>query len=481
MEEPYIALSHCWGEPHARPLQTTSGNLSVHLERIGFEKLPKSFQDATVVASNLGVTRLWIDSLCIIQDDVADWQRECPLMAEIYSGAVVTIAASDAHNSHTGFLKEYSPDLRCTIGTSIQIRCIPTFESAGLVENEESILSGRGWALQEAIFSPRLISFKKARMQWHCSVEARSDDLQLPYESRLNTYGGSIADRPTVAKLSSWDRAQVYSSWRDVVESFSRMKLTMSTDKLPALSGLAKFICEKLDDKYAAGIFLKDACNCMCWAAYRGDLTCSVTFARYDDVNYSLTEDFGSSSVETQPVDYRAPSWSWASTDGALAFRPMNDPDLEIIDCQTELRGHDEFGEVVAGFIHGRGRLFKLAVRRDHALLLRFKATFYRRLGDGAICFDNAQAAYDTYSGEVGPITLLLLGYNEEVKEVTKLAPPGASKGKENMWEWHWYALVLKSMPEKGQDCYRRIGLAMGDYNDYTWSVNCARENVTLF
>src|SRR2546423_7979651 len=72
-EKPYIALSHCWGKPDKQPLQTTTKNFASYLERISFADLPKSFQDATIAAASLGIVRLWIDSLCIIQDDLLDW------------------------------------------------------------------------------------------------------------------------------------------------------------------------------------------------------------------------------------------------------------------------------------------------------------------------------------------------------------------------------------------------------------------------
>ena len=242
--EPYIAVSHCWGEAHAPPLCTTTQSLKGHLQRIKFEKLPKSFQDATVVASALGVKRLWIDSLCIVQDDSADWQKECPLMADIYSGALVTTAVSDAPNSHAGFLNDYPSDLRCSLGPSIQVRSFPNSSSHSnlpMFMNEESLLSRRGWTLQESLFSNRLLSFKRKRMQWHCYKESRSDDVFVPYQSQDEEEG---VGRPTIAELSLRDGPEVYETWRAVVGNFSRRDLTKHTDKLPAMSGLARFICK---------------------------------------------------------------------------------------------------------------------------------------------------------------------------------------------------------------------------------------------
>jgi hypothetical protein len=68
----YTALSHCWGPPENRPLRTTRGNLADHLTGIQLCKLPKTYRDAVTVARALGIRYIWIDSLCIVQDDPDD-------------------------------------------------------------------------------------------------------------------------------------------------------------------------------------------------------------------------------------------------------------------------------------------------------------------------------------------------------------------------------------------------------------------------
>lgn len=98
----YATLSHCWGK--ARPLMTTSSNLSQHMRSVPLLSLPKTFQDAVAVTRELGIRYLWIDSLCIIQDSVEDWELECSRMAQIYQGSIVSICGPTALDSSTGFL-----------------------------------------------------------------------------------------------------------------------------------------------------------------------------------------------------------------------------------------------------------------------------------------------------------------------------------------------------------------------------------------
>src|SRR5438034_1924444 len=68
--------------------------------------LPKTFQDAVLLTRALGVRYLWIDSLCIIQDDEKDWKRENPKMGEVYQYATITIAAAHARDSSEGCFYE---------------------------------------------------------------------------------------------------------------------------------------------------------------------------------------------------------------------------------------------------------------------------------------------------------------------------------------------------------------------------------------
>lgn len=63
----YIALSHCWGD--IQTFTTNTGTLADRLAGISWDELPKTYQDTVTVARRLGVRYLWIDSLCIIQDD----------------------------------------------------------------------------------------------------------------------------------------------------------------------------------------------------------------------------------------------------------------------------------------------------------------------------------------------------------------------------------------------------------------------------
>jgi Heterokaryon incompatibility protein (HET) len=91
----YIALSHRWGAPDlSKPqLTTTAANLPAMIEKIPLESMPLNYKDAVITTRKLSFRYLWIDSLCIIQDSMQDWEAESAKMGEVYQNAQLTIAA----------------------------------------------------------------------------------------------------------------------------------------------------------------------------------------------------------------------------------------------------------------------------------------------------------------------------------------------------------------------------------------------------
>lgn len=80
----YVALSHCWGK--RLPLsKTTKKNVHASATFMDLGSLEQTFKDAVAVTRALGYRYLWIDTLCILQDDESDWQIECSRMDSVFS------------------------------------------------------------------------------------------------------------------------------------------------------------------------------------------------------------------------------------------------------------------------------------------------------------------------------------------------------------------------------------------------------------
>jgi hypothetical protein len=69
ISKPYVALSHCWGISSQHPLMTTYATLDDHTIGIALSSLPQSFRDAIKVCTYMNIQYIWIDCLCIVQDD----------------------------------------------------------------------------------------------------------------------------------------------------------------------------------------------------------------------------------------------------------------------------------------------------------------------------------------------------------------------------------------------------------------------------
>ncbi|KAH7111152.1 heterokaryon incompatibility, partial [Dactylonectria estremocensis] len=80
----YVALSYCWGSDLSGVVTTLSSNVEPHLQGIAVNSLPQIIQDAVRVYRELGLRYLWVDSLCIIQDDRKDWAQEVDRMRKVY-------------------------------------------------------------------------------------------------------------------------------------------------------------------------------------------------------------------------------------------------------------------------------------------------------------------------------------------------------------------------------------------------------------
>jgi hypothetical protein len=190
----YVALSHCWGKPdidkwrgitsNKEGWNTTDGNVTVRMEK-GFQitELPKTFQDAITITRELGLRYLWIDSLCIIQDqdNREDWAKESKKMKAAFKNAYCTIAATSAEDSTKGFLERpEEKDLqhvmlpKCSHGEVYIWTSIDDDFDGDVIKG---VLNTRAWVFQERALSRRTIHFTKRQAYWECGGGVRCETL----------------------------------------------------------------------------------------------------------------------------------------------------------------------------------------------------------------------------------------------------------------------------------------------------------------
>lgn len=96
-------MSYCWGE--RQNLVTTTLNLAIRRSGIPWPHIPQTLRDAILFAHHPGIHYIWIDALCILQDDMGDWMREASKMGEIYRNATLTLSATSSPNVSSGIFQ----------------------------------------------------------------------------------------------------------------------------------------------------------------------------------------------------------------------------------------------------------------------------------------------------------------------------------------------------------------------------------------
>lgn len=180
--QPYAALSYCWGG-HQELTLTSQTSLKLTAPS-DVEELHPTIKDAVTVTINLGLHLLWVDALCIFQDDDGDKAKEIATMATIYNQAMVTIAASRARHVKEGFLQDRTyPEGTFELSyIGLDGRRTAIILQLGNDEPPDPLRS-RGWALQERYLSARLLHFGTFRTSWDC-VEGHS----IPHPQRSDGY-----------------------------------------------------------------------------------------------------------------------------------------------------------------------------------------------------------------------------------------------------------------------------------------------------
>lgn len=194
---PYAALSHCWGRE--RIITTTRATLEDRMEQITMDSLSRTFQDAIQTCRELDVRYIWIDSLCIVQDDKDDWASESQQMCDIYRLAHLTISAAHASGGNVGCFVErdglvYLPftlqfsRMHGTKPKRTLFTPFPRNQPSIPVDKAEPPLYGRAWVLQEQMLSTRMLCYEVDQMRWECLSTHGSERSPLGGAARRPGY-----------------------------------------------------------------------------------------------------------------------------------------------------------------------------------------------------------------------------------------------------------------------------------------------------
>ncbi|BAE65041.1 heterokaryon incompatibility protein-domain-containing protein [Aspergillus flavus] len=377
----YACLSYCWGIDIDRVMKTTTDNIHSHYQRLELAQLPAAIQDAIAVCRALKIPNLWVDSLCIIQDDKVAWLHDASTMHDVYHNSHLTIAVMEPNSCKLRFLGKQQfgdhswqrlfcptlPDLPEDTSTELLMRP-GKFKPRS--DTERSSLDKRGWCLQESLLPNRRLCYDGKEMIWECLCRQVCEcghvvEPQIPRNTSKD-YGklGTTLKTHLPEAEPPFDRMNgfrfrhcspsmmPYFGWRDLATDYSHRSLSKRYDALRAISALAKMVQKRLpekdglSDEYVAGLWKGEL---------HFDLSWEVKPVDAHDVPPSTGLE------DDNETSYRIPSWSWASVGKPItysftdAFRIWKyEPEvidrcqIKVIDCKREVP-EDPTSAVIGG------------------------------------------------------------------------------------------------------------------------------------
>lgn len=327
------------------------------------ETLPLTFKHAVQMARHFGIQYLWIDSLCIMQDedDKTDWLHEALLKHKVYSGSYLNIAATASKDSQdelsltrdSASASALAPislnlpaDHRWTGGVAGEYVLVDKFA----IQHElmEAPLNRRGWVLQGRLLSPRVLHFGSNQLYWECRTGLLCEQYPEKLPSWMLGCGFAVFKSMTTGYGQENVPEPLLPIWQLILTAYSQCLLTYPTNKLIALSGIAKYMQALMKDEYIAGM----------WRRY---LACSLAWYVDDCIDID-------GNPSTRPLPLRAPTWSWLSVDGVIICMNRSiDPSelhLKVLDTKMEYMTPDSTAQIKSGLLYMQGRLRRLQIRR---------------------------------------------------------------------------------------------------------------------
>ncbi|CAN9420128.1 unnamed protein product [Alternaria alternata] len=409
--------------PGVRMLKTLSTNIQSHMLGIPLESMPLNFQHAIFVTRALGLR-------CILQDSSSDWAKEGAQMDKVYKSAFVTLAATSASTSEDGFLDYMLADRIFTIllpchldgkladgflGTAVTESIVVRYAEMRDTQHMEADVDGstwneRAWTLQERHLARRIIHFSTTEIFWECrrgfAPECGYRIMVLP-RSLTKTYGANDSSEESSDEDTDDAASPLARSGSEIslVKELNHTLLTQVTYE---------------EDQYIAGLWLGALADSLLWTPADPE---------------AMTDP-------TDPGNYRAPSFSWASWDGTIIPWSRNGrwPDIRLEDSTIEYIGHDIELDTLNEY--GSIRHASLTLRAGIAQIVRQKRyiinnTAGRRMRAYHIAWEDAgeSLGFMTYD-QIG-----LMG-SEEAGD-------------------HLYAMQVKVHESSDESCITRCGLVV--------------------
>lgn len=304
----WAALSYVWGGDQA--FKSTIASPELLKSDMPVQSLPTTIRDAIKVCQGLDLSYIWIDSLCIIQDDEQDLDRELAFMPKIYQQAWVTISASSANSVSEGFLHDRHPeseDPNLKIPVALPYMSEDEVTSGTIILAKKKALEDhlvsvpinqRAWTYQERRLSPRLLDFHGLNLSINCRTGQWSRAAWVNWNYGVKQHWSEVHNFPPCL------HGQPLPTWHSIVEEYASRELTYGADKLRAIAALADLYMKEYNHTYLAGLWKESLLEDLCW---------------YISKSFLISD----CNPLPRPSQYRAPTWSWAAVDVGRATHKL--------------------------------------------------------------------------------------------------------------------------------------------------------------
>ena len=328
-------------------------------------ELLATLRDTVDLAREVGVKYVWIDAICIVQDDDEDLDREGDKMHEYYGNAQFTLYIGNGLHSDESFLRERKAwtwrQLECDLSGFRLFNLDTSLDQA----RQMSPHATRAWTLQEEYLSPRRLYWYNQMMYWACAEEQYAEDIPDPSRRPQQTSSATHLTSRELSKLLDACfrkcREEAHELWLGIVESYTRRNLTVASDKFRALSGVASRYWQATrtstsNDVYLSGLWLQTFAEELVWGLDK---------AR-------------DQTLRTETDKIAPPSWSWASlpAESAIKFQANFRPsahfevlkgreDVWCTNTRADADAHVAMGSQITSVrVQGRLRSFWVAGSR---------------------------------------------------------------------------------------------------------------------
>ena len=318
----WLTLSYVWGQSSCIQLEKSNFEELTTPGALNHIRLPKTIKESMEVVQRLGERYLWVDMLCIVQDDKQSKRNQIDNMGIVYGFSSLTIVAASGEDAESG-LAGWQSGSRCAIQYHETVQGLkllamgPTLASA----LGRSVWSTRAWTYQESILSKRMLVFTPQQVFFYCAAEPVTEDSlhydlkykECYYKSPHMRHDAFMRD-PHFKSFPWKDSDEIKNrgllegkdfgskdlrdAYQTLIEEYSCRSLTYPADILNAVSGVLRMVPPFVYDNYCCGLPESHFDWALLWQPM-GPLH------RRNDLNFA-----GQSF----------PSWSWTGWQGPIGY-----------------------------------------------------------------------------------------------------------------------------------------------------------------